>query len=186
MSDYEKYREDMVCLFRQAEAGLTLCELLAEPEPPAEALAELPAGTGGPLDGAQAVWDFLRALVFEPEEEPTAGPAPEDLEKARELARQFGSDEAEEQRLMDLGRRVEGLLAREEPPEGLREALDAGAEYLSAGQLFAGANAAWDWIREQFLGPAPGSLATGGATGMEDIQEAVRRQGEAEEDSDGH
>lgn len=81
------------------------------------------------------------------------------------LQRILAGEEAEDG---ELGKKVRELLASEEPPEALREALDAGAEYLSAGQLFAGAGAAWAWFRKQLLGPGPGSLATGGATGEGD------------------
>lgn len=84
-----------------------------------------------------------------------------------------------------LGRKVRALLASENAPQGLIDALvDSGAMNCRWGQPW---GVAWSWFREQLLGPVEavplpppanipeagrgpllGSLATGGATGGRD------------------
>jgi hypothetical protein len=68
---------------------------------------------------------------------------PEDLEAARAASVVYGKDEAEEQRLVALGRRAEALLASEDPPSAMREAVYAGGEYLGN---------AWKWFRSALGG----------------------------------
>jgi hypothetical protein len=77
-------------------------------------------------------------------------PTPEEREKARELARRFGGDEAETERLADLGRRAEALLLSP-PPEELP-----------------GLGRVWLFLRQRLL--EPGSLATGGINPAEEVE----------------
>ena len=134
-------------------------------------------------------------------------PTPEEMERVRELARRFGRDEAEDQRLIALGRRTEELLASEEPPEGLRNA-------IIDGELGNPEPPAWSWLRERLLGGEPpaenrrirksmdhlglgGSLPTGGINpaeeaGYAETERAARQRRDApiplvpfEEDDDG-
>lgn len=57
----------------------------------------------------------------------------------------YGDRQQHCNRLDDLARRVEALLASEEPPEGLRRALEQN-------KLAPPRHVAWDWFREQLLG----------------------------------
>lgn len=61
----------------------------------------------------------------------------EELERVKAEAR-HGRGEAEDQRLMELGRRVEALLESEESPQEMRQAVYAGGYYLDN---------AWAWFR---------------------------------------
>ena len=135
-------------------------------------------------------------------------PAPEEMERVRELARRFGRDEVEEQRLIALGRRTEELLASEEPPEGLVTLFRETVSFPSFGislqrRQESYADRVMAWLRERLLvGESPeaaenrrirksmdhlglgGSLPTGGINpaeeaGYAETERAARQRRDA-------
>jgi hypothetical protein len=89
--------------------------------------------------------------------------------------------DAERGRLLRLGRKVEALLASEEPPEGLRAAVDNRPGYIGSTDLFEASASVWAWFREQLLEPVHPPVTDF----MQTLKDAIRRQGEAEEDANG-
>lgn len=70
---------------------------------------------------------------------------------------------SELRRIAGLGRKMEALLASEEPPRGLDSAV-----YRRTG--IGPVHAAWDWFREQLLGPVEAVPLPLPATGGRDVE----------------